>query len=199
MQTITTLAQGQHEAKGSKFLSFLMPFGDERDKELALRKAHTKAVHFVKASRHLNEFFHIVESSSDDKEPKGSSGVPSLNVLKGENLINVSVIIVRYFGGTLLGVGGLVRAYSNAVQSAIEVAKAQNLLKPFKLERSIELEVPYSMLNICEYEAQKRACECDKRAFLDTSIRVRITGAVENVEEIVPILEAKCGQLLKVF
>ena len=62
------------------------------------------------AYRHLNEFEQIVENSSDDGEPKGTSGKPNLAVLAGNELINTAVIIVRYFGGIKLGTGGLVRA-----------------------------------------------------------------------------------------
>ena len=77
----------------------------------------------MSATRHLNEFKQILESFDDDGEPKGSSGMPSLNVLRGENLIDIGVIVVRYFGGTLLGVGGLVRAYTNAIKDAIRFCK----------------------------------------------------------------------------
>ena len=59
---------------------------------------------------------------SDDGEPSGTSGVPSLNVLEGEGLLDVCVVITRYFGGTLLGTGGLVRAYSDSVKKVIESA-----------------------------------------------------------------------------
>ena len=103
-------AIGNFESKGSKFLSFLFPFAQFNESLSSLKEQHPKAVHFVSASRHYNEYGQILESFDDDKEPRGSSGTPSLNVLRGEELIEVGVVIVRYFGGTLLGVGGLVRA-----------------------------------------------------------------------------------------
>jgi len=68
-----------------------------------LRESHPKARHIVYAYRELNEFEQIVENSSDDGEPKGSSGVPVLNVLRGEDFINVAILVVRYFGGIKLG------------------------------------------------------------------------------------------------
>ena len=83
---------------------------------------HPKARHHVYAYRYLNEYEQIVENSSDDGEPKGTSGKPSLHVLAGHELINTAVIIVRYFGGIKLGTGGLVRAYSDAVNSVINNA-----------------------------------------------------------------------------
>lgn len=63
-----------------------------------------------------------VKRYSDDGEPSGTSGVPSLNVLEGEGLFDVCVVITRYFGGTLLGTGGLVRAYSESVKNVIDKA-----------------------------------------------------------------------------
>ncbi len=60
-----------------------------------------------------------IKRYSDDGEPSGTSGIPSLNVLEGEGLFNTAVVITRYFGGTLLGTGGLVRAYSGAVKNVI--------------------------------------------------------------------------------
>ncbi len=87
-----------------------------------LKSEHPKARHFVTAFRYINEFEQVVEGSSDDGEPKGTSGKPTLAVLKGNELINVAVITVRYFGGTKLGTGGLVRAYSDATNMVITAA-----------------------------------------------------------------------------
>lgn len=64
-----------------------------------------------------------IKRYSDDGEPSGTSGIPSLGVLEGEGLYNVAVVITRYFGGTLLGTGGLVRAYSGAVKNVISSSK----------------------------------------------------------------------------
>ena len=175
-------AEGSFETKGSKFLSFLVPFVEFSPLLLALKEKHTKAVHFVSASRHFDELSHIVESFDDDREPKGSSGMPSLNVLRGEELIDVGVVIVRYFGGQLLGVGGLVRAYTGAVQNAIESAKAHNLLQEYVFMRIAELEIAYNQLSICEYEAQKRGLHLYKDEFLPQSVKLRIKGDERIVE-----------------
>ena len=69
-----------------------------------------------------------VKRYSDDGEPSGTSGVPSLNVLEGEGLLDVCVVITRYFGGTLLGTGGLVRAYSKATQDVLASAEVYLML-----------------------------------------------------------------------
>ncbi|TLD96517.1 hypothetical protein LS71_005470 [Helicobacter jaachi] len=172
MKTIFTPAQGSFEAKGSKFLSFLVPFSDFENLCQQLRAEHTKAVHFVRASRYLNEYEQIIESFDDDREPKGSSGRPSLNVLRGEGLINVGVVIVRYFGGTLLGVGGLVRAYTAATQAAIESA----FLQDFMNTQSLEVSIPYALLSQYEYEAKKLNIALSKEAFLPHAVRIKMQG-----------------------
>ncbi len=129
-----------YEEKKSKFIAYLTPYSLFDSLMKRLRKEHPKARHFVYAYRYLNEFEQIVENSSDDGEPKGTSGKPALNVLAGNELINSAVIIVRYFGGTKLGTGGLVRAYSDAVNLVINSAE---LLKYEKLQTAI-IEVDYS-------------------------------------------------------
>ena len=86
------------EEKKSKFLAFLVPYKDFDKTMQRLRQEHPKAVHFVYAYRYLNEFEQIVENSSDDGEPRGTSGKPTLAVLSGAGIINSAAIIVRYFG-----------------------------------------------------------------------------------------------------
>lgn len=136
-----------YEEKKSKFIAYLTPYSLFDSLMKRLRKEHPKARHFVYAYRYLNEFEQIVENSSDDGEPKGTSGKPALNVLAGNELINSAVIIVRYFGGTKLGTGGLVRAYSDAVNLVINSAE---LLKYEKLQTAI-IEVDYSTLSKVKY------------------------------------------------
>ena len=119
MNTINKISAYTLEEKKSKFHSFLVPYSQFEEKLEELKKSHPKARHFVTAFRYLNEYGQIVEGSSDDGEPKGTSGKPTLKVLQGHNLVNVAIITVRYFGGTLLGTGGLVRAYSDVANLAV--------------------------------------------------------------------------------
>ena len=147
MNTTNKISAYTLEEKKSKFHSFLVPYSQFEEKLEELKKSHPKARHFVTAFRYLNEYGQIVEGSSDDGEPKGSSGKPSLKVLQGHNLINVAVIVVRFFGGTLLGVGGLVRAYGDSVNLAIanaEIELYEDLLEEF-------IEVDYQLSSRCEY------------------------------------------------
>lgn len=143
-----------HEVKGSKFLTFFEPLDintNVRIRQEELRANHLKCVHVVYASRVLNEFNQIVENQSDDGEPKGSSGAPALNVLRGAQMINCVCYIVRYFGGTLLGVGGLVRAYSLSVNLGIEAAKEQDLLLDYVKKDKYQIELNYNEINKLSY------------------------------------------------
>lgn len=115
MKTINQNFEAEFEVKKSVFIAHLCEFSHFKALLVALKKEHSKARHFVWAFRHLNELGQIVEDKSDDGEPKGTSGLPCLNVLRGAQLINAAIIVVRYFGGIKLGTGGLVRAYSAAV------------------------------------------------------------------------------------
>jgi len=123
MKIIDTSSVTTTEVKRSKFISYLVPIEDYKGLQNTLKLEHPKARHVVYALRYLNEFDQIVENSSDDGEPKGSAATPMLNVLRGEKVINSAVLIVRYFGGIKLGIGGLVRAYTLATKEVI--AKAE--------------------------------------------------------------------------
>lgn len=138
------------EVKQSKFIAHLTPYESYETLLASLKEQHPKARHFVTALRYLNEFDQIVEHSSDDGEPKGTSGKPSLMVLQGQDIINTAVIIVRYFGGTKLGTGGLVRAYSDAVNLAIQEAE----FFTYKKETLKTIEIEYADVRFIEYECE---------------------------------------------
>ena len=179
MNTIKNESVGFIEEKKSKFYAFLVPYEKFEKKLEYLKSIHPKARHFVTAFRYLNEYNQIVEGSSDDGEPKGSSGKPSLKVLQGHNLINVGVIVVRYFGGTLLGVGGLVRAYGDSVNLAIannEIVLYEELLQEV-------IEVDYSLSSKCEYLFKKYNIKVIERNFLD-GVRYLICGNMENLNKV---------------
>jgi len=135
------------EIKKSKFITHICPYSNFKETMELLKKNHPKARHFVYAYRYKNEFDQIVENSSDDGEPKGTSGKPALSVLNGADIINSAVIIVRYFGGIRLGTGGLVRAYSEAVNL---VLNCSTLNEYVKLTRK-SLEVEYTLFSKVEY------------------------------------------------
>jgi len=179
MKTINELSAYTLEEKKSKFHSFLVPYKDFDQKLNELKKAHPKARHFVTAFRYLNEYNQIVEGSSDDGEPKGTSGKPTLKVLQGNDLINVGIITVRYFGGTLLGAGGLVRAYSDSANLAVANAK----LLPYEESLEEVINVDYDQASKCEYLFKKHNIEVIDRNFLD-GISYTIRGSKENLSKL---------------
>ncbi|SNY91882.1 uncharacterized protein, YigZ family [Cohaesibacter sp. ES.047] len=122
MKTIEKEVYAELEEKKSRFLAFLVPIKTFDARLEALRVEHRKASHHVTAFRCIHDDDRIEEGAKDDGEPAGTSGMPMLKVLIGRDLINCGVIVVRYFGGTKLGAGGLARAYSGAASMAIDRA-----------------------------------------------------------------------------
>ena len=123
-RTVAGRGETAFEAAGSEFLGHITPAGDVEAAEsfvAEVRAAHPDATHVVPAYRVRADPFR--EYRSDDSEPSGSAGAPALNVLQGEDLENVAAAVVRYYGGTELGVGGLVSAYDRAVQEAVVDAR----------------------------------------------------------------------------
>ncbi|NPA55801.1 MAG: YigZ family protein [Epsilonproteobacteria bacterium] len=177
MYTITSPCAATIEVKKSKFHSFLVPYESFATKLQQLKSAHPKARHFVTAFRYLNEYKQIVEGSSDDGEPKGTSGKPTLKVLQGHDLINVGIITVRYFGGTLLGAGGLVRAYSDSANLAV----ANATLIPYEELVEEIMTLSYEQISRCEYLANKYNIEIIDRAF-DDGIRYVLRGSKPNLD-----------------
>ena len=136
-----------YEIKKSKFYAHIVPYSQFDETLELLKTNHPKARHFVYAYRYLNEFNQIVENSSDDGEPKGTSGKPTLGVISGASVINSAVIIVRYFGGIKLGTGGLVRAYGNSVKEVLDKAELHNFVKL----QQIRICFDYSQVSQVEY------------------------------------------------
>jgi len=141
----------EYEVKKSKFISYIAPYSEFENLLKKLKNEHPKARHFVYAYRYINEFNQVVENSSDDGEPKGTSGKPTLAPLAGKDIVESCIITVRYFGGIKLGTGGLVKAYSDSANLAISSAK----LLEYKKEEIFEFEIEYSELQRYEYVANK--------------------------------------------
>ena len=149
----------QIEVKKSKFIATLAPFKDFESLNKALRDEHSKAAHVVWAYRYLNEFGQIVENSSDDGEPKGSSAPALLAALRGAELVDTCALVVRYFGGIKLGIGGLVRAYGASVNEAIKSAKDMGVLEFFEKKESLKVFVPFALISRCEHFAKTQNIE----------------------------------------
>ncbi|GAB2785127.1 IMPACT family protein [Rhabdobacter roseus] len=122
-RTLESTSEGYFKDRGSKFFAFAYPIRSEADTRpllAQLRELHPKAVHHCYAYRLGLDRTHY--RANDDGEPSGSAGRPILNTLYSRDLTNVLVVVVRYFGGTLLGVPGLIHAYKTATEQALDQA-----------------------------------------------------------------------------
>lgn len=137
--TIEDKVNGEIIEKKSKFIANVFPVENEEEalKRLEeVRKLHRDARHNVFVYRIANGN----ERASDDGEPSGTAGVPILDILRGMKLQNILVVVTRYFGGILLGTGGLVRAYSDSTKEALQKAKVKEKI----LKTEYKIEIPYS-------------------------------------------------------
>lgn len=102
-----------------------------------MKKRHPKATHICTAYR-----IQQLEKSNDDGEPSGTAGLPMLEVLRKQNIIDVGAFVIRYYGGIQLGVGGLTRAYSGSVAQALETVKLNPIME--MLDTTIEFPITYT-------------------------------------------------------
>ena len=132
MKTISIDSTNELIIKNSKFITVLKQINDNTDVNSIIdniKKEYPKATHYC--------YGYITENkkkSSDDGEPGGTAGTPILNVLEKEDIVNILVIVIRYFGGIKLGAGGLVRAYSKSVKEALSNTKLIELTTGYKVE-----------------------------------------------------------------
>ena len=144
-KTIKDTSQGEiFKDKGSKFLGYAFPVVNEdeiKNKILYLKELHHKARHWCYAWRLGTEKFTF--RANDDGEPKNSAGFPIYGQILSHDLTNILVVVVRYFGGTKLGVGGLINAYRSSAGMAIE---ASNIIQK-TVDVNFELRFQYADMN----------------------------------------------------
>jgi len=143
--SIESPSTGLFKAKGSKFISYAFPVKSEEEIKEHLRKI--KKEHYS-ARHHCFAWCLGAEKNNfrvnDDGEPSSSAGKPILGQIQKFNLSNVLIIVVRYFGGTLLGVGGLIKAYKSAAADAIEHANIKEVIE------TITFDIDFQYANIKE-------------------------------------------------
>lgn len=162
--TIKEDGQAELEIKKSRFICSLKRIESEEEaKEFIqkIKKEHWKANHncsaFVLGEQ--NE----IQRSSDDGEPSGTAGVPMLEVLKKNEVMNVAAVVTRYFGGTKLGAGGLIRAYSGAVANALhEIGIVQGIL-----QQEVFTTIDYSLLGKLQHYLEQKNLQVKDTQFLE--------------------------------
>lgn len=171
-QTIAAPAEAEFKDKGSRFIAFTYPVRTTEEIKThveALREAHHKARHWCYAYRlgtDGNQF-----RANDDGEPSGSAGRPILGQIDSAGLTDVLIVVVRYFGGTLLGVPGLIHAYKTAAAEALQVAEVIEK----NIEKTVWLRCDYPHLNDAIRIAKQHHAEVVAQDLqLDCRLAVRI-------------------------
>ena len=189
-KTIKNPSEGIYRDKGSKFLAFAFPFQKEEQlKEIIakLKTEHPKANHHCYAYRLTPD--RSIFRANDDGEPSGTAGRPILNTLLSKDLTNILIIVVRYFGGTLLGVSGLINAYKQATEEALN--KAEVIYKTVQDVYQIKFEYPLmnDVMKIIKDEVldnfnQEFDLSCKIEIAINKSEVTRIIGKLEMLTPI---------------
>ncbi len=174
--TIENNVISEFTEKKSKFIGNLFYVESTKEAEEIIKKTKKKyfdAKHNCIAYRVIEDG-KIVERFSDDGEPSGTAGLPMLNILQKNNLVNVLIIVTRYFGGILLGTGGLVRAYQNSLMLSIE--KSKKLIKC--LGEYLEVTLNYS-----DFDSFKYYCRNNKINIVEINYKENIVCKIELEED----------------
>lgn len=162
-KTIQKEAFGEFVERHSKFISYAKPVETEDDAISFINKIKTKhwdAKHNVYAYSLLKG---SIMRYSDDGEPHGTAGVPVLDILKKNEVTNIVIVVTRYFGGILLGTGGLVRAYSSAAKLALDSAVVINMVSCFRAQ----LFCDYSLYGKISSILAELGAKIEESEFLD--------------------------------
>ena len=186
----TIKEQNQEEIieKKSKFIANIFPIenADEVDKIIQnIKKKYFDARHNCVAYRIIkNE--QLIERSSDDGEPSGTAGAPMLKILQKNELVNVLIIVTRYFGGILLGTGGLVRAYSDSLQKVIKSSKIIEKLIGYE----VRITVDYNNFEIFKYYCKNNDINIVNTEYLE-NIVCKIQLEEEKKEKLIEDYDTK--------
>ncbi|WP_305908781.1 YigZ family protein [Methylomarinum sp. Ch1-1] len=179
MKTVSETAIIEETIKKSRFIAAMNPCQSEAQAHAILRELHQQhpnANHIVFAYR-INSDKGLLCRFHDAGEPSGTAGKPIFHHLEGKQLINVMIVVVRYFGGIKLGAGGLARAYGNSARQAIEAAELKDYVKMAEVTLALE----YSQMKHLEYQLKKLDGKIIAQDYSD-KIRVKLSLPAENVQ-----------------
>ncbi len=185
LKTITQAGKGVLTEKGSRFFSFSFPVSDMHEitgKRKAVREEHPYATHHCFAWR-VNPF-HPEEFAQDDGEPGGTAGVPILGVIKSEELINVLIIVVRYFGGTKLGKAGLIQSYRESALRSVQHSGKKTL----GLYSGFRIEYPYDQENRIREMMNRFNMKKQDELYLET-VTITVRCPFEHTDDLQSMLE----------
>ena len=183
MNTLKAEARGEITVKASKFLGYGYPLGSAADADghlAAIKKEHPKARHWCYSYRLGAQDYRL----SDDGEPSGTAGLPIYQQLLSFDLSNVLLIVVRYFGGTLLGAGGLIKAYKDCSRLTLERAE----LTPLVLQRQFMASCGYGQMNSLFNYCQRAGATILEQQ-LEFNCRCRVQVPVDEFPALKALLE----------
>ena len=180
-KTISSPSEGIFKDKGSKFIAFAFPVTSEEEiKEIvqSLKKEHHAARHHCYAWRLGYE--KLLFRANDDGEPSSTAGKPILGQIQSFDLTDILIVVVRYFGGTLLGVSGLINAYKSAAFEAINQAEIITKL----VEKKILVEFGYDVMNeVMKVFKDEKLPQIDPT--FDLNCQIKTTIRLSDLERIV--------------
>ncbi len=179
--TIEKVAEGLYTEKRSKFISFAIPVNTIEDVQCELKTYQKKYFD----ARHVCYAYILgndgeTSRSSDDREPSGTAGRPILGQLRSQNLTNILLIVVRYFGGTELGAANLGRAYKTAAADAL--TKAQ--IKEIVIMDSFAFESPYTEIDRAMRIARDLGGKIVSQTYADQSVKLKVNIRSGNIAEL---------------
>ena len=188
MITIKKQVQSEIVEKKSKFIANVFPVKSKEEAEEIIKdtkKKYFDARHNCSSYRILQDN-KIIEKANDDGEPSGTAGGPMLNILQKNDLCNIVVIVTRYFGGILLGTGGLVRAYSDVTLNALNEAEKTEVFEG----KEFEVKVDYTNLENLKYYAKKNDINIKKVEYLNEII-CTLEIKNENIDKFLQDIEKR--------
>lgn len=189
--TVSEISKGLYKEKGSKFISFARPVHSEDQVKPIIsdyKKEHNSARHHCYAYKLGIE--PALYRMNDDGEPSGTAGKPIYGQILSYNLTNILVVVVRYFGGTLLGTGGLITAYKNAASDALKNARIvrQNLNNIYTINYNYDNTNEVNRL-MKQYKA--KTLESNYTAVCEQKVAVRQSWAEEFYQTIHTLEDVK--------
>lgn len=194
--TLTGTSEGYYQEKGSKFLAFAYPLSDKNDIDIYishLKESYPDASHHCYAYViQTNPEAEIIHHANDDGEPAHSAGDPILGQIRSHQLNNVLIVVIRYFGGTKLGISGLIHAYKTAAANAL----ANNSLVTAYFQEKVHLVFDYHATNEVNQVINNYAITVLKATYLEHCDFVLALRATQK-EEIMAKLEQINGAIIK--
>lgn len=199
-KTLAGPCDAEFKDKGSKFMAFAHPIRSSDEVKALLeplKKEHFKAVHFCYAYRvgiDGSDF-----RANDDGEPSGSAGRPILGQIDSAELTDVVVIVVRYFGGTLLGVPGLIQAYKAATASALAAGEVIEKNVTYKVQLAFEYATMNDVMRLIKAHevvilAQEMTYDCQFKISIPLAQKEAFLNAIEGLRTVkIDPINPECG------